>query len=461
MKVLETWQTEQQDDSAVRHREQEQEIAHVRVVSGRSPHPVHVFPATGTSIGRVGGDCDLVLDDGRMSRKHARIERSAAGWQLQDLGARNRGFVDGRGYGPGARVPLVDGAVLRLGDTLLVFRSEPPPSDGRADSPIFPGVSPVAVMVRKRIDALASGGGHVLIVGETGAGKERVAQAIGEHRAPHPFVTLNSAELRPELARSELFGHVRGAFTNASANKAGLVDIAGEGVLFLDEIGELSLDVQAELLRFLEDGSYRPLGGTELRHSAARVVAATHVDLDEAVQSGKFRRDLLARLRASNTPLMLPPLRERREDVPGWTELFFRQRDRDPGPRPWTAGALECLLLYPWAYNLRELRSIVGEVADQAESFPCGSEHLSASLREHRGALRASSPLILPDEPTPAPPPEPTQAEIEDALRDTQGNVRMTAQRLGVDRRKLYRLCERFGIAYERYRADTNREDES
>jgi hypothetical protein len=103
MNVLETWQTEQQDDSANGRKDQGHEIAHVRVFTGRSPHTVHVFPSRGGSIGRVGGDCDLAIDDGRMSRKHARIERSAAGWQLQDLGARNRGFVDGRGYGAAAR----------------------------------------------------------------------------------------------------------------------------------------------------------------------------------------------------------------------------------------------------------------------------------------------------------------------------------------------------------------------
>jgi two-component system NtrC family response regulator len=455
MNMLETWQTEQQDDSAIGRTDRDHEIAHVRVLTGGSCHAVHVFPSRGGSIGRVGGDCNLAIDDGRMSRKHARIERSAAGWQLQDLGARNRGFVDGRGYGAAARVPLVDGAVLRLGDSLLVFRASPPTVDGQADSPVFPGISPVAVAVRRRISALASGSGHVLIVGETGAGKERIAHAIGERRAPHPFVTLNSAELSRDLARSELFGHVRGAFTNATANKPGLVDSAGEGVLFLDEIGELSLDVQAELLRFLEDGSYRPLGATELRHSNARVVAATHVDLDEAVHSNKFRRDLLARLRASNTPLQLPPLRERREDIPGWTELFFRQRGRDTAPHPWTPGALECLLLYPWTYNLRELRSVVGEAAEVATSFPCGTEHLPLRLREHRGTLRASSTVVPPQEPTPPQPAEPTQSEIEQALRDTQGNMRMTAQRLGIDRRKLYRLCERFGIAHEEYRAGT------
>jgi DNA-binding NtrC family response regulator len=458
MNVHEIW-TQQQDDSAVGRNELGHETAHLRVLTGRSSRVVHVFSSRGTSIGRPGGDCELIVDDVRMSRKHARIERSAAGWQLQDLGSRNRGFVDGRGYGAAARVALVDGAVLRLGDTLMVFRASPPSGDGRADSPVFPGVSPVAVAVRRRIDALGTGDGHVLIIGETGAGKERIAHAIGEHRAPHPFITVNSAELNPELARSELFGHVRGAFTNANANKAGLVDAAGDGVLFLDEIGELSLDVQAELLRFLEDGSYRPLGATELRRSTVRVVGATHVDLDEAVRDNKFRRDLLARLRASNTPLQLPPLRERREDILGWTELFFRQRDREAAGNPWTPGALECLLLYPWTYNLRELRSVVGDAAAQAPPFPCGTEHLPARLRAHRGALRsASSPAAL-DEPTPQHNPEPTRAAVEDMLRDTQGNMRMTAQRLGVDRRKLYRLCKGFGIAVEEYRADTNRED--
>ncbi|HET7499391.1 MAG TPA: sigma 54-interacting transcriptional regulator [Kofleriaceae bacterium] len=457
--VVETWPTDPYDDSVVAPLDHDHTIAHVRIVTGRAPHAVYVFSSKGASIGRVGGDCDLVVDDGRMSRRHARIERSAGGWHLQDLGARNRGFVNGRGYSPGDRVALPDGAVLRLGDTLMVFRASAPTNDGKADSPSFPGVSPVAVTVRRRIDALTHGSGHVLIIGETGAGKERVAQAIGKQRAPHPFVTLNSAELSRDLARSELFGHVKGAFTNATGNKPGLVDIAGDGVLFLDEIGELSLDVQAELLRFLEDGSYRPLGSTELRHSNARVVAATHVDLEQAVQTGKFRRDLLARLRASNTQLELPPLRDRREDILGWTQLFFRERNRDPGVNPWTVGALECLLLYTWSYNLRDLRSVVIEACEFTSTFPCGTEHLPAPLRVYRGTLRTPLNLTPPDEPI-APPGDPPMGDIEAALRATHGNMRMAAQRLGIDRRKLYRLCDRFGITRDAYRGEPVGEDE-
>jgi DNA-binding NtrC family response regulator len=462
MKVLETWQTEGQEDSEADFANRDHAIAHLRVLVGRPPHTVHVFQSGGTSIGRLGGDCEMHIDDGRMSRRHARIERGITGWRLQDLVSRNGGFVDGQRFGAGERMALVDGSVIRLGHTLMVFRTSAPTSDGRADSPVFPGLSPVVVALRRRIDTLASGTGHVLILGETGTGKERVAKAIGERRAPHPFVTLNSAELSRDLARSELFGHVRGAFSGAASNKLGLVDMAGDGVLFLDEIGELSLDVQAELLRFLEDGSYRPLGSTELRHSNARVVAATHVDLDQAVQNNRFRRDLLARLRASNVPLELPPLRERREDIPGWTQLFLRQGNHDAGANPWTVGALECLLLYPWAENLRGLGSIVVEAATQSPSFPCGTEHLSAALRAHRGTLRARAGSGQ-DEPTPPhvpAQPEPTQVEIEGALRNTQGRVRTAAQQLGIDRRKLYRLCERFGIALEVYRGENQREDE-
>ncbi|MEO7734251.1 MAG: sigma 54-interacting transcriptional regulator, partial [Kofleriaceae bacterium] len=386
---------------------------------------------------------------------------------------RNRGFVDGRGYGAFERVPLVDGAVLRFGDTLMVFRASPPTNDGRGDSAVFPGLSPIAVAVRRRIDTLAASSGHVLILGETGTGKERVAKAIADHRAAQPFVTLNSAELSRDLARSELFGYARGAFTDARNNKPGLVDTAGDGVLFLDEIGELSMEVQPELLRFLEDGSYRPVGSTELRKSNARLVAATHVDLDQAVEQGKFRRDLLARLRASNTPLQLPALRDRREDILGWTELFFRLGTREVGDSPWTAGALECLLLYPWTENLRGLGAVVTEVASESPSFPCKTEHLPPQLLTHRGTLRtrvgASNldehtpqlPVATPVPATPvAPRPLPSRAEIEDVLRQTQGNMRMAAQILGLDRRKLYRLCEQFGIERESYRGDTQREDE-
>jgi transcriptional regulator with GAF, ATPase, and Fis domain len=460
--------TQQYDDS-VEGPEPHPSAGHLRVLTGESPHTAHTVDLKGLSIGRLGGDCDVMVDDVRMSRKHARIERSITGWRFQDLRSRNGFFVNGRGYGRGDRVPLPDGAVIRLGDTLMVFRATPLPTDDRVSSEVFPGASPAAGSVRRRIDALAAASGHVLILGETGTGKERVAKAIGDQRAPHPFVVLNAAQLRPDLARSELFGHLRGAFTHAVGTKQGLVELAGEGALFLDEIGDLPLDVQPDLLRYLEDGSYRPLGAIELRHSHARVIAATNLDLDEAVRQGKFRRDLLARLRATNTPLELPPLRERREDILGWTRLFFRQLGRDPGPQPWTAGALECLLLYPWDENLRYLTSVVNHAATHAEAFPCAPEHLPPQVRNHRSVLRAGAGAPIDDPTLPQPTPQgqqprqidPTRDEITEALRQTGGRMRPAAVLLNIDRRKLYRLCERFGIVIEEFRpSELPREDE-
>jgi DNA-binding NtrC family response regulator len=207
------------------------------------------------------------------------------------------------------------------------------------------------------------------------------------------------------------------------------------------------------------------------------VVAATNVDLEEAVQNNKFRRDLLARLRTNNTPLHLPPLRDRREDILRWTQLFFQKVRCEPGPVPWSVGALECLLLYPWEDNLRGLESVVSYVAENAAAFPCGAEHLPHYLRAYRGARRAPSsaampeestppqsprltsparasrpPELLPSTPLPASRPRPTQAMIEDALKQAQGRMRRAAQLLGIDRTKLYRLCRTHEIDYKAYR---------
>jgi two-component system NtrC family response regulator len=350
-------------------------------------------------------------------------------------------------------VPLLDGAVVRLGDSLLVFRTEPPAESPGAHD-VFPGISPAAVAVRRSIAMLVDTPGHVLILGETGTGKERVARAFADRR-DRPFVTQNCAELTRELARSELFGHVRGAFSGATGSKPGLVDIAADGVLFLDEIGELPLDVQGDLLRFLEDGSYRAIGSVDLRHSPARVVAATNVDLDAAVGKGTFRRDLAARLRANHAPLELPPLRDRGEDIPGWTHRFLVEAGHDV-VQPCLVGALECMLLYPWLDNLRELRSMVRTVVAATPTFPWSADVLPERIRVHRQQLREhSSP---PAEPAAGK--DPTRDEVESALRGAAGRVRAAALQLGVDRRKLYRLCERYGIALDEYRRENPTDNE-
>lgn len=466
---------------------------------------------------------ELRLDDPWVSRRHAQIFEQGGAWWLTDLGSRNRVYVDGSVLSEGRTTELGDGAVIRLGETVLVFRrgqerggERRPLADrerqrrfgnlstgwpvaaevlGGAGVPGFPGRAPAAREVRRRIAQLRMGLGHVLVLGETGTGKERVARALGD--PDRPFVPQNCAELTRELARSELFGHVRGAFSGAMSAKSGLVESAERGVLFLDEIGELTMDVQAELLRFLEDGSYRPVGSTELRRSSARVVAATNADLDAAVRAGRFRLDLLARLRASHAPLVLPPLRERREDIPDWAGYFFHElqaersgaiceRPEAPavlasGPR--NAGTVECLLLYPWPGNLRELRGVMRELAAAGMDLAIRQELLPRELREHRRTLRTSTPSAREDSqptfgaelgsrgstplmtaPSPAAPalsgderarPSSrswTREELDAALADAAGSVRATAQRLGIDRRTLYRLCERLGVDIDQHR---------
>jgi DNA-binding NtrC family response regulator len=475
VKVIDTWQTAPSSGHSEQDSPELTQSSHLRMLTGACALTAYPVEMQGVSIGCE--DCDVVIvDDPRISSKHARIERSFAGWQFQDLGSRNGFYVNGRGFGRGQRTPLPDGSVIRVGDSVMVFRAAPLPVDPRIDSLVFPGVSPEAAYVRRRIDKLADSFGHVLILGETATGKESVAKAIGAQRTPRPFVTLNCAQLNREMVRSELFGHVRGAFGAFGivlSSRPGLVDLAGEGALFLDEIGDLPLDVQAELLRFLEDGSYRALGSTDLRRSSARVVAATNIDLDKAVNQGRFRRDLLARLRATNTPLSLPPLCERREDILGWTQLFFRLRGRDPGLRPWTAGALECLLLHPWAENLRELLAAVNFAAGQTSEFPCTRAHLPPQVRAHRSGLRMPADS-RPDDPTPAPrmsppPPEedlpprpdPSRDEIIEVLKQTRGRMRTTAQLLKIDRRQLYRLCKAYDINPDHYRGRDRPDPES
>jgi DNA-binding NtrC family response regulator len=227
--------------------------------------------------------------------------------------------------------------------------------------------------------------------------------------------------------------------------------------VFLDEIGELSLDVQVDLLRFLEDGTYRPIGARKLLHSAARVVAATNVNLDQAVATGRFRRDLLARLRASNAPLELPPLRERREDIPQWCALFLREAGHVRTTDAWSVGALECLMLYPWLGNLRELRGVVRALAADEQSFPCPTELLPDRIHAHRNTLRGHSAAPAAETPQPR---EPTQAEIEDALQKTGGIMVNAARLLGIERTKLYRLCRSLGIALEEHRSANHQEEE-
>ena len=456
-------ETEQQHDSVGRPAAPARPQALLRVFRGGPSGVAYAVNAKGTTIGRAGDapTASILIDDTLASRSHSRFAFDGTGWTITDLGSRNGAFVDGAVVRPGQTARLENGSVIRIGDTVTVFVTDRLDEGDVADPDFFRGVSAAARRIRRRVEVLARAGGHVLILGETGTGKERVSRQIAAQASS--WVTVNCAELSREFARSELFGHVRNVFNGATA-RDGLVTTAGDGALFLDEIGELPLDVQGDLLRFLEDGTYRPLGAPEIRTSRARIVAATNADLDDPQRSRGFRRDVLARLRSSNPALTLPPLRTRREDIPGWIDFFVREAVADVPAHYCDAGALECLLLYPWPENLRELRSAIRGAVEEPCTWPISAGRLPANIQDHRRDLRGPAPAAAPPAPPPPPPrpaddrtangpaEPPTREQIWAALRATDGRVLVAAKQLDINRRTLYRLCEKFDIDPDEFR---------
>ncbi|HMB52077.1 MAG TPA: sigma-54 dependent transcriptional regulator, partial [Thermoanaerobaculia bacterium] len=264
------------------------------------------------------------------------------------------------------------------------------------------GESPAIAELRQRIASVAATDARVLIRGESGTGKELVADAVHRlsDRAGGPFVRLNCAAIAPQLVEAELFGHARGAFTDAKRDKPGLFEVADGGVLLLDEIGDMDLPVQARLLRVLEDGKVRRVGETRERAVDVRVLAATNVDLESAVAAGLFREDLFYRL--ARLPLDVPPLRSRGDDVHLLADHFlalYARRHRVP-ERTLTPAARAALLRYPWPGNVRELQSLC-ERLTVFGADPIDVDGLPEAVRSGRAATAGAegAPLLATDGP--------------------------------------------------------------
>ena len=268
----------------------------------------------------------------------------------------------------------------------------------------------------------------VLIVGETGTGKGFVARRIHERspRAAQPFVEVNGASLNATFLESELFGHERGAFTDAKQAKRGLFEVAGRGTLFLDEIGEVVTEVQPKLLKVLEERTFRRLGGTSELRSDARVVAATNQPLAQRVQEGAFRADLFYRLQVLT--LTLPPLRDRRGELPGLARMFA------PAGSRLSQAALRAIERYDWPGNVRELKNTLWRASLLADGGEIQPRHLSLPELEGPAAL---TPVTLADA---------ERNAIVDALAVTGGNRVQAAQRLGIARSTLLEKIRRLGI---------------
>ncbi len=284
----------------------------------------------------------------------------------------------------------------------------------------------------------------VLITGETGTGKELVAHALHQQgpRRSRRFVTVNCSAVVATLFESELFGHVRGAFTGATEHKQGLFEAAHEGTLFLDEIGELPLALQAKLLRVLEDGAVQRVGAVDSRRVDACVFAATNRDLAQDVAAGRFRSDLLFRLNA--VEVSLPPLRDRREDIPYLTSAFVADSARrlKKAVLGVTPAAERILANRAWDGNVRELRNTIERACMLAE----GPYLTDRDVDRDAVARRRPEESAVDRGPTPESPDSVERERLVDVLRSVAGNKQAAARTMGISRRAFYRRLERYGL---------------
>jgi two-component system response regulator HupR/HoxA len=416
-----------------------------------------------TTIGRAPGNT-IVLENPKVSRQHAVIRVHEDGsYVVSDLGSANGTYLNGR------RVLLPErlrhGDVLQVGATTLTFVH--PPSGvarrrgGDEDNTVtgdqspgeltVVGTGPAMEAVFRLMTKAAASAIPVLIEGETGTGKELVARAIHvvSARGRGPFVAVNCAALPETLLESQLFGHRRGAFTGADRDRVGLFEAASGGTIFLDEIGEMPLAMQAKLLRVLQDGEITPLGDTRPRQVDVRVISATNRCLVTEVDERRFREDLYYRL--AGFPIVLPPLRERREDIPLLAERFLadaahKHRKHITGMDP---AALDCLVRFEWPGNVRELQNEIQRAVVLAEDGEAiGPQYLSPRVR---GAVIMEPMSEVA--PLNASPTELREARavfearhIAEVLSRHGGNVSRAAEALGLSRMQLHRKLKEYGI---------------
>ncbi|MCY1023100.1 sigma 54-interacting transcriptional regulator [Pyxidicoccus sp. MSG2] len=318
---------------------------------------------------RIGAEAtaDIVLPDRAVSRQHLILEVRDDGVRAVDPGSRNGSFCEGMRF---SELEVRPGAVLTLGTTELKLvpegeKARAMPLSTRGSFGGLVGNSRRMREIFTLLERLAAGESDVLIQGETGTGKELCAEAIHAHspRSKGPFVIADLAGIAPQLLESELFGHVKGAFTGANTDRAGAFERAHGGTLFLDEVGELPLEVQPRLLRALERRQVKRVGANDYRTVNVRVVAATHQDLEGAVKNGAFRGDLFHRLAVLR--VVLPPLREHPEDIPLLIDTVLTRMGRPPSALSDQTRAL--LAQYPWPGNVRELRNVVDRVVNLGE----------------------------------------------------------------------------------------------
>jgi sigma-54 dependent transcriptional regulator, acetoin dehydrogenase operon transcriptional activator AcoR len=412
--------------------------------------PLFFFDKAVVTVGRE-GELDIVLLDASVSRKHATIERDDSGsWVVRDQKSTN-GTLHGKRRITEAT--LADGDVVAFGDVALQFRDslsfdraryglDGQVTGGRKGAKVTELVGGFAIdRVAQAIEKVAPTTLSCVIRGESGTGKELVARAV--HRLSGragALVALNCAALPASLVESELFGYRRGAFSGADRDHKGLVRQAHGGTLFLDEIGDMPVEIQAKLLRVLEAREVRPLGSADVEPVDVRVVAASHIDLDDAVARGRFRGDLLARL--AEHVFVLPPLRERREDVYLLVRRFLDSEGRsdvDVTPKAWRA-----LVTHDWPWNVRELRSVVKRALAFADKNVIDEEHLPFNLDPD-----ATAGDDAEEEKSGG---RPSREELASLLTKHEGNVAAIARVFDREPAQIRRWLRRHGLVADEFR---------
>jgi transcriptional regulator of acetoin/glycerol metabolism len=414
-----------------------------RVAVGRSSHTKSDRVYEGST--RV---LALGIDDPHLSAGHARVFDQDGSFFVEDTGSRNGTRVNGAEVEAPRR--LSDGDILEMGHTLLRFREATRvPLGGAADAVVdgaghagpLATIDPVLEGQSEALGKVARSAAPILILGETGTGKEVLARAVHALSGRKgELVAVNCGALTTSLLESQLFGHSRGAFSGAVGDAQGLIRAADGGTLLLDEIGDLPLPAQAALLRALQEREVVPVGGVRPIKVDLRVVAATHRPLEQLAERGAFRQDLLARI--AGFTFCLPALRERAEDIGVMLGAFARRH-----PLKLTAAAGRALLQYDWPLNIRELHQVMQVSVALAGEEPVHASHLPRHIARC-DVRRASSPVVEP-----AVKEEALRQRLVDSLRQHQGNVSHVARDMGKARMQVQRWIKRFGIEAQSFRS--------
>jgi two-component system, NtrC family, response regulator AtoC len=407
---------------------------------------VHALPPSGAvRIGRH-ESCDLKLDSTSVSRQHARITIEQGVLSIADLESANGTFIREERLTPGLEVPLQPGDAVEIGGVVLLVQRDQPSPASVARQSLATDSSEIMQKLNELIGRVAPGLISVLIVGETGVGKEVIAERIHRQsrRASKPFVRFNCAAITEQLLESEWFGYERGAFTGAVTAKAGLIESAEGGTVLLDEIGELPIGLQAKLLRVLEERVVQRVGALKPRPIDVRFLAATNRVLEHEIEARRFREDLYFRL--NGITLHIPPLRERRDEIAQLAQQFIEVAARTGGRKhapTLAASALVVLQQHDWPGNVRELRNTM----DRAVLLADDVIDVDVLLRCLRSSAAGHGAKQLPTSQSM----QSAVANVEKervlaALAEARGNQTRAAEILGIARGTLLGRLDAFGI---------------